>query len=133
MVLDIGQRRLQRGVTRGRFELGIGFGDRDDALQRAAEGVFFPGPRRRSRLGGLHRSPASGDQCLECGALVAGVPLHDRDHVRDQIVAALELHVDIRPGVIAQLAQSNETVEREDRPTDDDDADDRGESHGGLR
>jgi len=61
------------------------------------------------------------------------VALHDGDHVGDEIVAALELHVDIRPGVVAQLAQPNQAVEGEDRPADHEDADDRGESHGFLR
>ena len=133
MVLDIGQRCLQRGEARDRLELGIRFSDGDDALQRVAEGVFFSSPCRRSRLGRLHGSPAGGDQRLECGPLVAGVPLHDCDHVRNQIVAPLQLHVDIGPGVVAQLAQSDETVEGENRPTDHDDADDRGKSHGSLR
>ena len=133
MVLDIGQRGLQGGEARGCFEFGIRFGDGDDALQCVAEGVFFPGPCGRSRLRRLHGPPAGGDQRLECGPLVARVPLHDRDHVRNEIVTPLELDVDIGPGVVAELAQSNETVEGEDRPTGHDDGDDRGESHGSLR
>jgi len=133
MVFDIGERRLQRRETCDRFELGIGLGDGDDAPERTVERVLFAGAGRGTGTRRLHRPAARRHERLERAALVAGVALHDGDDVGNEVVAALELHVDIRPGVVAQLAQPNQAVKGEDRPADHEGADDRGESHGPLR
>ena len=41
---------------------------------------------------------------LERAPLVGGVALHRLDQVRDEVVAALELHVDLRPRVVDPVA-----------------------------
>src|SRR6266550_1165705 len=75
------------------------------------------------------RPTASRNDCLECAFFVAGVALHDRDHIRNEIVTAFELHVDIRPRVVAQLTKARQAIEREDGPPDDEQSDDSGERH----
>src|SRR5208283_5391725 len=39
-----------------------------------------------------------------------GVTLHGFDEIGDEIVAALELHIDVRPGVVAGDLQPDEAV-----------------------
>jgi hypothetical protein len=49
---------------------------------------------------------------------VRRVTFHSFDEVRDEIVAALELHVDVRPGVVALSCQANEIVVHPDQEND---------------
>ena len=53
---------------------------------------------------------AGGDHRLERGAFVLQVALGGLDKVGDQVVAALELDVDLREGVHEAVAQLHETV-----------------------
>ena len=57
--------------------------------------------------------------------LVRGVALHGLDEVRDQVVAAAELHVDLRPRVLGAVAQPDEPVVEDDErePEQDEDGD----------
>ena len=51
-----------------------------------------------------------------------GITLHGLDQVRDQVVALLELHVDIGKGLADPLAERDQTViggEREENENDD--------------
>src|ERR1044072_9469069 len=52
-----------------------------------------------------------------------GVALHGLDQVRDQVVALLELHVDIGKGLADTLAERDEAVRRTERNQHDDDDD----------
>ena len=66
---------------------------------------------------------------LERAALVSGMAL-DYGHDRwNEIVAALELYVDVGPRIVAELAQADEPIEREDGPRENDDADDERDGH----
>ena len=52
-----------------------------------------------------------------------GVALHGLDQVRDQVVALLELHVDVGEGLADALAERDQPVigaEREEHENDDD-------------
>jgi hypothetical protein len=49
---------------------------------------------------------------------MGGVTFNRFDKVRDEIVAALELHIDIRPCIIALNIQANETVVQPDEEKD---------------
>src|SRR6266581_6042381 len=51
---------------------------------------------------------------------------HDR---WNEIVAALELYVDVGPRIVAELAQADEPIEREDGPRENDAADDERNGH----
>jgi hypothetical protein len=69
---------------------------------------------------------ASAGVVLERLALVRRVPLDGLDEVRDQIPAALELDLDLRPGVVHAVPLLNEAVVEgdEQQPDDHDDRDD---------
>jgi hypothetical protein len=54
---------------------------------------------------------------------VAHIPLHGVDQVRDQVVAALQLDVDLRPGFLGPIPRRDQAVVREDQPHDDQDND----------
>src|SRR5207245_8975536 len=51
--------------------------------------------------GGSHRAVACIDDAFERVLLVRGVAFHGLDEIGNQVVATLELHVDVRPGVVA--------------------------------
>jgi hypothetical protein len=79
--------------------------------------------RTRSRVGDR----------LERLALVRGVALHRLDQVRDQVIAALQLDVDLRPRVLDAVAQGDEPVVEQHQRDDEqgNDAEDDPE-HGGT-
>ena len=52
-----------------------------------------------------------------------GVALHGLDQIRDQVVALLQLHVDVGEGLADALAEGDQTVigaEREENENDED-------------
>src|SRR5438552_9927258 len=66
--------------------------------------------------------------------LMAHVPLHRVDQVRDQIMPALELDIDLGPRLLGSVPGRDQAVVGEDQPKDDQD-DDRDEdppTHAGL-
>ena len=65
----------------------------------------------------------AGDDTLQGFFLVRGVALDRLDEVRDEVVAALELHVHLRKGVLHRLTQPDEAVVNAHRPQADDDED----------
>src|ERR1700730_17951075 len=54
----------------------------------------------------------------------AGIALHGGDQVREQVVAALHLAVDLGPCFLGAIARRDQAVVREDEPQDDDEDDD---------
>ena len=69
-----------------------------------------------------HRRVARLDDGLERFALVLDVALDGLDQVRDEVVAARELHVDLREGVLVAVTRADQAVvERDDEPDRDDD------------
>ena len=84
-------------------------------------------------LSGRSRALATGHGCgpglhhaLEGALLVRGVALDRLDEVRDQVVATLELNVDLAPCLLHEVAQLDEAVVHADRPEGEqhDDGDD---------
>jgi len=69
--------------------------------------------------------PGVGD-CFEGAALVPHVALDRLDEVRDEVVAPLELDVDLRPGLLRPVPERDQPVVGEDEPDqyEDDDAND---------
>ena len=109
------------------LELGIGLDDRHQAAERRRPARLRRRRARRSRrhrraAGAPRRRPgprrvARGDHRLERVLLVLQVALARRlDEVGDQVVAALELHVDLREGVGDLVAPAHEAVVGDDRP-----------------
>ena len=131
LVLEVGQfagQLLEVGVG---LEVRIGLRQRDQPAERAAQLVLGGGDLRRSLR--RHRRVAGLDHVVERAALVAGVALHGLDQVRDQIVALLELHVDVGKGLADALAERDQPViggEREENENDDDAENDPAGRHG---
>ena len=100
--------RLQLLEVLGRPQLRVGLGDREQPAERRGEHVL--GLRlllHALRL--LCRRPRLRD-LVERPALVGGVALDRLHEVRDQVVAAPELDVDLRPGVLRSVPQPDEPV-----------------------
>jgi hypothetical protein len=54
---------------------------------------------------------------------VLHVALGGLHEIRDQVVAPLELHVDLRPGFLADVLETDQAVVERDEPEDEDDED----------
>jgi len=77
----------------------------------------------RPRALGLDRGVAGLHDAFERLALVRRVALDRLDEVRDQIVPAFELHLDLRPRGVDAIAQANEAVVHHDEHDGDQDND----------
>ena len=86
-----------------------------------------PAPLAAGPCAPLRRGARRGHR-LERATLVSRVALDRLDQVRDQILAALELHLDLRPGVVDAVAELDEAVVERDQQTDEQ-HDDREDHH----
>lgn len=102
-----------------RFEIRILLGDDHEAAERAAEAGFGGeeafhgvgvGGIGRDGLGGGGGDVAGFDDGFERGALVLHVAFGDLDEIRNEVVAALELDVDLREGVLEAVTEFDEFV-----------------------
>src|SRR5512134_3511823 len=114
LVLRFRQLLLERGYVAVCLQVRVVFHDGEEALQRFRQRVL--------RLG-LRRGPRGGDggaPCLDHPGkrllLVGHVILDDLDQVRDEVVPAFQLHLDLVPGVPDLVAEPNEPVVRGDEP-----------------
>ena len=103
------------------LEVGIGLAQSDETPERAGEralggGLLGRAARSQRRVAGL-------DHGLERRALMAGIALHRLDEVRDEVVALLELHVDVRISLRDALSQRDEAVVDDDEIEDECDQD----------
>src|SRR5258706_7382186 len=141
LVLGAGELLLQREHVLVGLQVGILLEDRDQPAERAAQRAFrlrqaLHGGRisriRRRGLRRAYRAAARLDHRVERAALVLHVALHRLDEIRDQVVATLELHVDLREGGLVPVAQGNQAVVDRDgpEPDDDDDCQEHPHAHG---
>src|SRR5580765_3896131 len=125
-VLDLPEARLElREALRG-AELRVRFREREHLAERARELALRLGLRRGT--GRAHGLVARLDHGLERAALVAGVSLHGLHQVRDEVVAPLQLDVDVGPRIVGLDAEAHEAVVDDDDP-DDDGRDDEEDDH----
>ena len=123
-VLECGLELRKVGV---RLKVGVGLGHSKELAQRTGQHVV------RFHLGlgggGAHGGVACVDYGGERVLLVLGVALDGLDQVRDQVVAALQLRVDVLPSVIDAIALGDHVVvdagdgtgnHNENNDTDDD-------------
>src|SRR5438105_8802351 len=141
LVFGAGELFLQAEHVLIRLQVGILLEDRQEPPERAAERAF--GLRealhrrriawlRRRRLRGAHRVAARLDHRLERAALVLHVALDRLDEIRNQVVATLQLHIDLRERVLETVTQRHQAVEDADRPDRerDDHREENPQSHG---
>jgi len=110
-----------------RLEVGVALHHRDQAAHRLAElALGLPG------LGGARRRHGPGARLahpLEDLALVLHVALDGAHQVGDQVVAPLELHVDLRPRVPDLVPQPHQAVVEPGGDRDNRDHDDQPDAH----
>src|SRR5216684_1259633 len=94
-VLDLCKRILQRGEALDGAELRIRLGEGEEALQRAGEHVLCLG--LVGWAGSGHGTVAGVDDRFEGTFFMSGVALHGFDEIRDEVIAALELNVNVGP------------------------------------
>jgi hypothetical protein len=68
-----------------------------------------------------HGRVARLDDLVQRAAFVRGVTLYRLDQVGNEVVALLELHVDVGEGLVDPLPHGNQAVVDRDRPQDDND------------
>src|SRR5208337_3307570 len=111
-ILNLGKRILERGEALDGAELRVGLGESEKAFQRTGQHVF-----RRGLIGGAgggHGAVARVSDGFKSALFVGGVTLHGFDEIGDEIVAALELHIDVRPGIVATYLQPDQAVVHRD-------------------
>src|ERR1700730_10809750 len=118
---------LREGVLKGSeafdgAQLRIGLRKREEAFQGAGEHVFGLG--LVGGAGGTHGAIAGVDYSFEGALFVASVALYGFDEVGDQVVAALELDVNVGPGVVALDFQAHQAVVHADADEHQQDKDD---------
>src|SRR6202166_5193938 len=95
LVLDVGQLGLQLLEIRIGLEVGIALRQREYLPQRARQHVFGGALRGRPLALGGDRGIARLDHRFERPALVRRIAFHGLDQVGNEIVALLELNVDV--------------------------------------
>ena len=99
------------------LQIGIGFGDGHQSRQRAAQfafGFYFVGGE--GDAGGFG---AGVDDGFERTFFVGGVAFDRTDQIGNEVVAALELDVDLRPGIFDRLTKANQRVVSSHQPKAD--------------
>src|SRR6185503_10343699 len=94
-VLEAGELALKLQEVLVRPQLWVALGDGEERTERARErglGLRLVGGGRR-----LHGRAARPRHLFERRALVGRIALHGLDEVRDELVPALQLHVDVAP------------------------------------
>src|SRR2546422_791707 len=107
-VFDLGERALELREAFHGAKLRVSLGQGKQVLERAGEHAFGLALGSRALRG--HGAVARVDDSLERALLVSGVALDRFHHVGDQVVAALELHINVGPGVIALHLETHQAV-----------------------
>src|SRR5580704_14791209 len=107
-VFQPGQRALQRLELLRSLQLRIGFGDRQQPAQGVGQLALGLALFRRSGSG--HGGAAELGNVFERALFVRRIALHGLDQVWDQVITALELDIDIRPGVVGSHSELHQAV-----------------------
>ena len=128
LVLGVLECSLELHKVGVRLKVGVGLGHGKELAQCTGQHVvgFHFGLGGGGAYGGVARVDHGGERVL----LVLGVALDGLDQVGDQVVAALQLRVDVLPGVIDTIALGNHVVvdasDGADDHNDNNDTDDDG-------
>jgi len=117
-VLGIGEFALEFDEIRIRFQVGITFGNREERLERAREHIF----RFRVLRDGLrtHRFGARLGHLLQCARFMGSVAFYRLDKIRNEVVAPLELYINIGPCFLAAVREPDEIIVSPHEPHRDD-------------
>src|SRR3954468_5359603 len=127
-VLGAGKLFLEPEHVLVRLEIGILLEHRHHPPEGAAEHAFGAPERlhrgrvagtRRGRLRGADRAAARLDHRVERAPLVLHVTLHRFDQVWNEVIAPLQLHIDLRERILEPVAQLDQAVIDGDQPEDD--------------
>ena len=110
LVLDVGELGLQLLEVRVGLEVRIGLRQRDQPAERAGQHAFSAAAFCRRCPAPLIAALRAWITASSVPLLVRGVALHGLDQVRDQVVALLQLHVDVGEGLVDALPQRDEAV-----------------------
>ena len=91
------------------LEVGVGLGDGEQPAERLGQHVLALGLLGGGLAAGHGRGPR-GHDVLERAALVRGVALDRLDEVADEVVPAVELDVDLAPGLLHEVAQLDQPL-----------------------
>lgn len=99
------------------FELRVGFYRNAETPHEPAERLFGLGQIRGiAQLLRVERSRARPRNIFEQLLFVLHVPFDARDQIGNEVVPALELHINITPAFLRSVAQADEGVEDHDEP-----------------
>src|SRR5690606_17678929 len=101
------------------LEVGIGLSESKKATERLRQDVLLRGLLCRRGSRGRGGGSRLGDS-LKGLAFVFGVALDGLDQVGDEIVATLQLDVDLAPRLLHEVAQANQAVVLSNGPEDND-------------
>ena len=109
LVLDVGKFCLQLQEVLVGLQLGVGFQRNAKPSQRTRKGLV------RLDLfiyrGGIHGSGTGGSYLLESFFLMGGITLDGIYELRHQVKSLLELHIDIRKGILAVVAKFHQAIQ----------------------
>ena len=112
-IFHLAQRVLQLGKLFRSSQLGVVLGHGEQALQCAGQLILRHGSI--ARRGGLHSLRTELGYVFKRAFFVSGVTLHGFNQVGDEIVAPLELYIDVGPGGVAADAQLHQAVVHPDQ------------------
>jgi hypothetical protein len=116
VILDLDEVALQLQEVAVCLELGPGLGQGDQPVQ--PDFHLALDPRLFGRRTERRRARAQFRDRLERGPLVARIGLHCLDQLRDQLVPARELHVDIAPRRAHLVTLAHQAVEDDHAPAE---------------
>ena len=108
LVFDVGQLGLKLLEVLVGLEVRIGLREREHLPERAGQHVLRCRLLRRT-LGGDRGVPRLHHR-FKRAALMGGISLYRLDQVRDQVVAAPQLHIDLGPCLVDAVTAPNEAV-----------------------
>src|SRR5690606_4852205 len=107
-ILDLAEAALELCEAFDGAQLRVVLREREERLQRTGQRILRRGLLRRPLR--HHRAAARLDDGVQRTAFVRRVALHGLDQVGHEVVAALELNVDVRPGCVRLYVQLDERV-----------------------
>ena len=108
LVLDVGQFVLQLQEVLVGLQFGVGFQRHAESGKSARQGLV--GGKFLVDGGGVHGGGSGGSHLFESFLFVGSIPLDGLHQLGHQVIALLELHIDIGKGVFAVVAEFHQAI-----------------------